>query len=123
MRPCAKPQTFTGRSWATVGLSKPDEFSGRKLILPDGLDIPTRLDAPLPESVPRAVQASTSNNSLTIELSDGRQIETCWSDLGTLRLAEPSKRLRFEVLDDGWTIAFPDLNEYVSVAGLLGYPD
>ncbi len=27
------------------------------------------------------------------------------------------------LFDDGRTIGFPDLDEYVSVAGLLGYPD
>lgn len=89
----------------------------------DYLDLPRRLDPPLPPTLVPAVRASASGNSLTVELIDGRQIETSWSALGTLRLADQRKRLRCEVLDNGYTIAFPDLEEYVSVAGLLGYPD
>ncbi len=96
--------------------------TARSRTLPEGLDIPVRLD-PAPPADARAVQVSTSEQGLAVEMVDGRTVFADWHDLGTLRRADPVKRLRCEVLDDGRTIGFPDLDEYVSVPALLGYPD
>ncbi len=64
------------------------------------MDLPTRLDPPLPESA-RAVHVLADADGLTVEFIDGGVLRLSLADLGTLRTAPPVKRLCCEPVDEG----------------------
>ncbi|MFC1976580.1 DUF2442 domain-containing protein [Chloroflexota bacterium] len=67
----------------------------------------------------RAQQVTVNQDSLTVDLTDGRTIVVplAWSP--RLWHGTPEERNNFEVIGDGAFIHWPDLDEDLSVAGLL----
>jgi hypothetical protein len=60
-----------------------------------------------------------SDDELTVVLADGRRISTPLAWFPRLLHATPEQRQRYEILGDGVGIHWPDLDEDLSVAGLL----
>ena len=67
----------------------------------------------------RARRASLSDEALTVDLVDGRTIVVPLVWFPRLWHGTPQERRRFEFLGDGVYIHWPDLDEDLTVAGLL----
>ena len=67
----------------------------------------------------RALQLSVSNEALTVDLVDGRTIIVPLAWYPRLWHATPAERNHFEIFGDGAYIHWPDLDEDLTVAGLL----
>lgn len=74
----------------------------------------------LPVSVhPRASGVRLDENELEVELVDGRRIVVPLAWFPRLLAAEHTQREKWEILGDGEGIHWPDVDEDISVAGLL----
>jgi uncharacterized protein DUF2442 len=60
-----------------------------------------------------------SADSLTVQLDDGRSLSIPLTWYPRLLHGTPAERARFELIGDGEGIHWPDLNEDISVEGLL----
>ena len=58
-----------------------------------------------------------------VHLEDGRSLTVPLEWFPRLRDATPAARTRWELMGHGLGIHWPDLDEDLSVAGLLGLPD
>lgn len=67
----------------------------------------------------RAQSASLTDEALTIDLVDGRTIIVPLVWFPRLWHGTPQERNRFEIFGDGAYIHWPDLDEDLTVAGLL----
>ena len=67
----------------------------------------------------RAQQVTVSEDSLTVDLVDGRTLIVPLVWYPRLWHGTPEERSRFEILGDGTLIHWPDLDEDLSVSGLL----
>jgi len=67
----------------------------------------------------RARSASVTHEALTVGLMDGRTIVVPLLWYPRLWHAAPQERTRFEIIGDGACIHWPDLDEDLTVAGLL----
>ena len=67
----------------------------------------------------RAQNVSVDDDSLTVDLVDGRTIIVPITWYPRLWHGTPTERLKFELLGDGEYIHWPDLDEDLTVAGLL----
>ncbi|HEY4717648.1 MAG TPA: DUF2442 domain-containing protein [Anaerolineales bacterium] len=67
----------------------------------------------------RAQHVTVSEDSLTVDLVDGRTIIVPLAWYPRLWHGKPEERNTFEVLGDGAYIHWPDLDEDLSVSGLL----
>lgn len=72
-----------------------------------------------PEHEPRARAVRVTDDELVVEITDGRRIAVPLSWFPRLLHASPTKRDRWELLGNGEGIHWPDLDEDVSVSGLL----
>lgn len=77
------------------------------------------MSSSLPELDPRAKQVSFGDDELIVHLADGRRISVPLAWFPRLLRASPAERRHYELLGDGQGIHWPDLDEDVSVAGLL----
>jgi hypothetical protein len=68
---------------------------------------------------PRAVDAAVSEDALTVRLADGREISVPLEWFPRLRNASPEQRRNWRLLGTGIGLHWPDLDEDISVAGLL----
>lgn len=68
---------------------------------------------------PRAVRVDCSNEELTVVLSDGRRLSVPLSWFPRLLEATPGARAHFELLGGGVGIHWPEIDEDLSVEGLL----
>ncbi len=68
---------------------------------------------------PEAQQVSVSEDTLTAELSDGRTISVPLDWYPRLTHATPRERDNWELIASGEGIHWPDLDEDISVEGLL----
>ena len=66
-----------------------------------------------------AREVTVNNDELTVLLADGRRISVPLAWFPRLLHATPSQRQHFEILGDGEGIHWPDVDEDLSVAGLL----
>jgi hypothetical protein len=66
-----------------------------------------------------AREVSLSDDELTVLFADGRRISVPLVWFPRLLHATPDQRLNFELLGDGEGIHWPDIDEDLSVAGLL----
>jgi hypothetical protein len=73
----------------------------------------------LVEVNPRAEEASVSENELTVSLADGRRISVPLAWFPRLLHATPAQRSHWELLGDGEGIRWPEIDEDLSVAGIL----
>ena len=71
------------------------------------------------EANPRAQDVSLSEDELTVALADGRRISVPLAWYPRLLHASPEQRAKWELLGDGEGIRWPDVDEGLSVAGIL----
>ena len=71
------------------------------------------------EANPRAQDISVSEDELTVVLADGRRISLPLTWYPRLLHASPEQRAHWELLGDGEGIHWPDIDEDLSVAGIL----
>lgn len=73
--------------------------------------------------VARAMQVHTTDDTLSVELSDGRVISAPLAWYPRLSHATPKERASWRLIGSGQGIHWPDLDEDISVAHLLaGHP-
>jgi Protein of unknown function (DUF2442) len=68
---------------------------------------------------PRAKEVAVSDEALTVHLADGRTLIVPLLWFPRLWHGTPGERAGFEILGDGAYIHWPDLDEDLSVSGLL----
>lgn len=68
---------------------------------------------------PRAIQVDCSNDELNVVLSDGRRLSVPLTWFPRLLAASPGARSNFELLGGGIGIHWPEIDEDLSVEGLL----
>ena len=68
---------------------------------------------------PKAREVSISDDELTVSLTDGRKISVPLVWFPRLLHATVDQRRNFELLGDGEGIHWPEIDEDLSVAGLL----
>ena len=68
----------------------------------------------------RAQQVRVDDDALVIELEDGRQLAVPLTWFPRLLAATPDERSRWELVGRGIGIAWPDIDEDISVDNLLG---
>jgi len=71
------------------------------------------------EASPRARAVRLTDDELIVDLKDGRTISVPLAWFPTLLHATPEQRENWEFLGDGEGIHWPDIDEDLSVAGLL----
>jgi hypothetical protein len=59
------------------------------------------------------------NEKLVVELADGRGLSVPLTWYPRLLVATPAERTHWHLLGDGFGIEWPDLDEHISVEGLL----
>ena len=68
---------------------------------------------------PRALDVRLSDDELTVALSDGRTLSVPLAWFPRLLHATPEQRAHWEFLGDGEGIQWPEVDEDLSVSGLL----
>jgi hypothetical protein len=68
---------------------------------------------------PSAVDVHTTEETLTVELSDGRTISVPLGWFPRLEHADPEERMNWRFIGKGQGIHWKDLDEDISVEGLL----
>lgn len=79
--------------------------------------------ASLVDGEPRAQSVQSVPNGLTLELGGGRTLTVPLEWFARLRDASDADRKNVEIYADDCAIHWPDNDEDISVAGLLGLPD
>ncbi len=72
-----------------------------------------------PDTDPRAKEVRCTNDALTVVLADGRAVSVPLTWFPRLLRATPAQRANFELLGDGHGVHWPDIDEDLSVEGLL----
>ena len=67
----------------------------------------------------RILNVSVTEDTITAELVDGRTISVPLAWSWRLSEATPEQRSRFEIIGSGTGIRWPDLDEDISVEGML----
>jgi hypothetical protein len=70
-------------------------------------------------SAPTATSVSVTEDSLTVDLSDGRTIVVPLPWFPRLLHGTPAERSNFRLVGNGSGIHWPDLDEDISIEGLL----
>jgi hypothetical protein len=68
---------------------------------------------------PRILEMSVSDEMITADLVDGRTISVPLSWSWRLSAATPEQRGKYEILGSGEGVRWPDLDEDISVEGML----
>jgi hypothetical protein len=71
------------------------------------------------EANPRAQQVEVTEDELTVALADGRRVSVPLAWFPRLLHASPAQRSNWQLLGDGEGIHWPDVDEDLSVAGIL----
>ena len=71
------------------------------------------------DSLTAAVSIRIVQDRLVVELSDGREIRVPLAWYPRLAQGTPRERQRWELIGKGTGIHWPDLDEHVSVAGII----
>ena len=72
-----------------------------------------------PPPGPRATSVTCDEEYLTVQLDDGRRLSVPLDYYPRLLNATPAQRENWELLGDGFGIHWPDVDEDLSVEGLL----
>jgi hypothetical protein len=72
-----------------------------------------------PSVDPRAIDVATDDDSLTVDLADGRRVIVPLAWFPRLLHAKPDQRRNWRLIGDGQGIHWPDVDEDLSVSGLL----
>jgi len=75
--------------------------------------------SPIEIELPRAEDVRVTNDSLIVDLSDGRTISVPLEWFPRLLLATPEERSNWRVIGRGHGIHWEDIDEDISVEGLL----
>jgi len=70
-------------------------------------------------SIPVAMNVTLTEAALSVDLSDGRTITVPLSWYPRLDHATPAERTKWELIGDGHGIHWPDIDEDISVQGLI----
>jgi hypothetical protein len=70
-----------------------------------------------------AVDVRVTADRLHLVLDDGREISAPLTDFPRLRDATPTERSHWEITDFGLAVRWPDIDEDIGLAGLLGVPE
>jgi len=68
---------------------------------------------------PRAVDVTVTEDTLMVRLADGREVTVPLAWFPRLRSGTPDQRRHWRLIGGGVGIQWPDLDEDLSVAGLL----
>ena len=68
---------------------------------------------------PRAVEVTCTTDALPVRLADGRELAVPLEWFPRLRKASPEQRARYRLIGDGIGNNWPELDEDISVEGLL----
>lgn len=71
------------------------------------------------EANPRAQKVEVTEDELTVTLADGRRVSVPLAWFPRLLHASPAQRSNWQLLGDGEGIHWPDVDEDLSVAGIL----
>ena len=77
------------------------------------------MSSSLPSVEPRAKEVRITDDELCVLLADGRRISVPLTWYPRLLRATPQQRSRFEILGEGQGIHWPEIDEDLSVDGLL----
>ena len=77
------------------------------------------LSAVVTLTLPRAVSAVLTDDTLTVDLEDGRTIAVPIGWYPRLAHGTPAERAKFEISGAGYGLHWPDLDEDIGVEGLL----
>jgi len=69
--------------------------------------------------IPRARSVAVTDQEIRVDLTDGRTISAPLSWFPKLHRASPTARARWELLGQGSGIHWPEIDEDLSIAGLL----
>ena len=72
-----------------------------------------------PSADPRAVGVSVGDDALTVDLADGRKVSAPLAWFPRLLRAKPDQRRNWRLVGEGKGIHWPDVDEDLSVEGLL----
>jgi hypothetical protein len=72
---------------------------------------------------PRVKEVSFTGDALVVHLTDGRAISVPLASFPRLRGATPAQRAQWQIADGGVGVHWTDLDEDISLAGLLGAAD
>jgi hypothetical protein len=70
-----------------------------------------------------AIDVRVTADRLHLVLSDGREISAPLSDFPRLRNATEAQRDHWEITDFGLAVRWPDIDEDIGLAGMLGVPE
>ena len=73
----------------------------------------------VPDVNPRATDVATDEDNLYVDLADGRRVTVPLAWFPRLLHADDDQRSNWTILGDGEGIHWPDIDEDLSVAGLL----
>jgi len=71
------------------------------------------------ETDPLAVGVITAEETMTVHLADGRSIVIPLAWYPRLMHGSPAQRQHWQLLGNGYAIEWPDLDEHISVEGLI----
>ncbi len=77
------------------------------------------MDSSVPKTDPRAQHVEITDDALIVDLADGRRITVPLTWFPRLLHATEPQRQKWELLGDGEGIHWPEIDEDLSVAGLL----
>ena len=77
------------------------------------------LSAAVTLTLPRVVDVTVTEDTLSVDLEDGRTISVPIGWYPRLAHATPAERLHFQISGAGYGIHWPDLDEDIGVEGLL----
>ena len=72
-----------------------------------------------PSVDPRAIDVAADDDSLTVDLADGRRVTVPLAWFPRLLHASPDQRRNWRLIGEGQGIHWPDIDEDLSVSGLL----
>lgn len=72
------------------------------------------------EFMPLATKISFTPDEMTVDLADGRRLSVPLVWFPRLSNATPAQLCNYELMGDGEGIHWPDLDEDISIEGLLG---
>jgi hypothetical protein len=72
-----------------------------------------------PSVDPRAIDVAVSADELTVDLADGRRVTVPLAWFPRLLHADQDQRRNWRLVGDGQGIHWPDVDEDISVSGLL----
>jgi hypothetical protein len=71
----------------------------------------------------RARSVDFDTDTVVFHLEDGRSVSAPLEWFPRLRDATPEQRRHWELIGPGFGVRWPEIDEDISVAGLLGLPD